>query len=340
MFTLPTFNLTANIWRFGNPTSNPPDVVSPVNLCRGYRTSQTIVRVATGNVGRGGMWLLLPAGTDIRDTKDPAGADTVECPAGSGRMYIVTWVDDAGAGFANEHRFAALADLAPWPLPFPAPGAVAPPFSFVNQFGSFYNGANPAVFGFTTNGFRCEVWYAVVVPFGTAPTLASAQFGPQAVALAAVSPNIGGFQIVIGFLEYIPVGPADVLTFNTTGATCPTGIFVNFAPLPAAARGGVAQVGNATPWATPPSVFPTLNNGLGCGLLCTWNQVGYPLTLVNNPWFQKTTGPQIIVDPNGVGYDVFDLLSLTLPPGNYAITGNTDAFSGPNFVVAGTVVTF
>jgi hypothetical protein len=66
------------------------------------------------------MQLLLPALTDIRySSLLPSGAwvgDCVEAPAGSGRYYAVWAVDDAGKGFANEHRVAILYPLTDWVL--------------------------------------------------------------------------------------------------------------------------------------------------------------------------------------------------------------------------------
>lgn len=63
--------------------------------------------------------LLLPAGTDVRGWNDPAAPDELECPQGTGRFYLVNQVDDFGKGFANEHRFAVLEQLLPWPQPIP-----------------------------------------------------------------------------------------------------------------------------------------------------------------------------------------------------------------------------
>ena len=126
-FTLPTFNLTANIWHyatwFGNfPTVIPaPDATTLCNLAVGRRVS------GSTNID---MWLLMPIGTDIRDKqKAPTASpqpDIVEVPAGSGRYYMVQTVDDAGKGFANEHRVAtingdvaAFPVLPEWPEPYP-----------------------------------------------------------------------------------------------------------------------------------------------------------------------------------------------------------------------------
>ena len=123
-YTLPVFNLTCNIWRNGIAVTNPPAVISSCNLALGRRVGQVQGLVALGGDGQGAMWLLLPIGTDIQDVKNGIGPDRVEVPAGSGRYYNSVWVDDIGAGFANEHRFAELIGVATWPLPFPS--GVAP----------------------------------------------------------------------------------------------------------------------------------------------------------------------------------------------------------------------
>lgn len=65
------------------------------------------------------LTLLVPAGTDLRGWNDPAAADIVEVPAGTGRLYVVEVVDDFGRGFPNEHRFAYLSQTSPWPQPIP-----------------------------------------------------------------------------------------------------------------------------------------------------------------------------------------------------------------------------
>ena len=72
------------------------------------------------------MWLLLPAGTDIRDSTNYSftvdKTDMVEVPAASGRIYVVEWVDDVGKGFPNEFRVAAIAKASGWGLwPSPIP---------------------------------------------------------------------------------------------------------------------------------------------------------------------------------------------------------------------------
>jgi hypothetical protein len=144
-YSLPTFNLTANIWRNGNPTSNPPDVVSPCNLALGRRQVVSVQQVLSQPNANGEMYLLLPAGTDIRDLNSTGANDTVEVGAGSGRFYVVAWVDDAGAGFPNEHRVALLWREAAWPVPFPRPagGPVPPPVSSV--FSQTGVGSAPAI---------------------------------------------------------------------------------------------------------------------------------------------------------------------------------------------------
>ena len=126
-FKLPTFNLTCNI--------SQPDVVDtvgipdepyriygqPCQLTYGRRVQVT----ATGGTAEVGvlvltMNLLLPAKVDIRGPQDVVTFDMVEVPAGSGRWYQVTGVDDIGKGFSNEHRTATIHAVAKtWTPPYP-----------------------------------------------------------------------------------------------------------------------------------------------------------------------------------------------------------------------------
>jgi hypothetical protein len=125
-YSAPTYNLVANVWRAGNPTSNPPDLQIQCNLAYGERSSIPSLGVAIGTSFGGAMWLLCPPGTDIQDFKNGAGPDTVEVAAGTGRFYTVAWVDDAAGGFQNEHRFAELVGNSGWSVPFPTPSGSVP----------------------------------------------------------------------------------------------------------------------------------------------------------------------------------------------------------------------
>lgn len=141
-FHLPTFNLTCNLWTAGNPVANPPDVVVLGNLTP-YRQGLWAVSSAVATINVPSNYesptqltqLLLPPATDIRgyDTVAPAVPTLVECPAGTGRYYIVYWVEDVGKGFTNEHRLALMQQATaplllafgnpwaapgwPWPMP-------------------------------------------------------------------------------------------------------------------------------------------------------------------------------------------------------------------------------
>lgn len=116
-FTLPTFNITANIWRNANYVigvgpAGPPQVVTPANLSPGKRV------VTNAGTSTPLMELLLPPRTDVRDGVAPAAAqDWVEAPAGTGRYYSVYYVDDVGRGFANEYRIVFMIVVAPRTYP-------------------------------------------------------------------------------------------------------------------------------------------------------------------------------------------------------------------------------
>lgn len=118
-FRLPTFNLAVSIWHEGSNTDDPPDVECMGNLAYGKRVN-TITDGGTGFYHQSqGVYLLVPAGTDVRDNIRSAAQDVVEVPASSGRFYRVLYVEDAGKGFPNEHRVATLFPDGGWPTPYP-----------------------------------------------------------------------------------------------------------------------------------------------------------------------------------------------------------------------------
>lgn len=132
-FSIPAFNLDVNIYDF-HTTPMPP--VALRGTCLG--------NLATGRVSRVVEWeartnasprslamsscLLVPKLTDIRDAACAGGeGDLLEVPAGSGRIYWVTYVEDIGKGFDNEHRMVIMQKVFTygpfaiyrWPTPMP-----------------------------------------------------------------------------------------------------------------------------------------------------------------------------------------------------------------------------
>lgn len=127
-YVVPGFNLTCEIWSWpaaslfpAVPVGLPRVAGQPCALVYGQRTNVS----STGGTGSAGvalqtMNLLLPKGSDVRGPQDTVGTDVVECPSGSGRYYSVTFVDDIGRGYANEHRTASLqAGEKMWVAPYP-----------------------------------------------------------------------------------------------------------------------------------------------------------------------------------------------------------------------------
>lgn len=117
-FTVPVFPLVCAIMT-GGVTVGLPRLTSPCNLAPGKRSISQWWPNAAGGEPACWICLLLPKLTDIRGFNDAGGQDAVECPIGTGRWYLVDLVDDFGKGFANEHRFALLQQMLPWPTPIP-----------------------------------------------------------------------------------------------------------------------------------------------------------------------------------------------------------------------------
>lgn len=116
-YRIPIFPLAVNVWRNGNPTTNPPDVRTVGNGSLGTRVfsgPDSDISVGIDSMFR---YLLLPAGADVRGAFTATGSDTVECPAGSGRYFTCLDSDEIAYGFANWHRQAVLVPQSPFPNP-------------------------------------------------------------------------------------------------------------------------------------------------------------------------------------------------------------------------------
>lgn len=128
MYVLPTFNLTCDIYDWV-PRGDPlgvPRLTAPCNNALGRRV-QVSSTGGTGDPETPGLTLtvLFPALTDVRGGACYGAwekGDILITPAGTGRIYLVTAVEDCGKGFANEHRVAyCLANFfwGLWPTPIP-----------------------------------------------------------------------------------------------------------------------------------------------------------------------------------------------------------------------------
>jgi hypothetical protein len=126
-FRVPTFNLLCNIVTIGAgpfpPAPGPPYRLTnqPCALVYGRRVSTMLIELkATPTFTVACMHCLLPALTDVRGIQDTVAPDLLECPAGSGRWYVVTSVDDIGKGYPNEHRTAEMFTVqGSWTAPYP-----------------------------------------------------------------------------------------------------------------------------------------------------------------------------------------------------------------------------
>jgi hypothetical protein len=131
-FNPPTFNLSASVWRtrgVGGAYA-APDVTLPCNLSFGRRSMESNNFSSLSGTLVQAMELLVPKRSDIRAAWNGVLEDLVEVPAGSGRFYLVAYVDDVGRSFLNEYRLALIwyqnsgttafgAGLHPAPVPLP-----------------------------------------------------------------------------------------------------------------------------------------------------------------------------------------------------------------------------
>lgn len=134
-FTLPKFNLTCAVWHDylltpPIPATPPSTGASSYSECQLYEWSRATVPAAYYIAPptdirpwwftlQQSIQIRLPKGFDVRDSQNAEGADVIECPAGTGRYYVVTQVDDLHRGFPNEYRLAQCVKAWTWPTPIP-----------------------------------------------------------------------------------------------------------------------------------------------------------------------------------------------------------------------------
>jgi hypothetical protein len=124
-FRPPVFNSTCNLWTGpAVPPVGPPrlTVVCQLRNAGKLHTGEAyVVDPTTTNFPAVVMTeILFPLHTDVRDIYSaPAGSDVAECPAGSGRFYATSCVEDVAKGFTNEYRVAYALKVGLWPTPIP-----------------------------------------------------------------------------------------------------------------------------------------------------------------------------------------------------------------------------
>lgn len=117
-YTLPVFNLTCRLSAGGLATF---DTVCNLAFSRRNKFEIDLVAAtATPPTVIIPVYILLPAGTNVKGALEAGGnRHIIEVVIGSGRFYYVFQVDDAGKGFANEHRVAVCYQKQAFPVPIP-----------------------------------------------------------------------------------------------------------------------------------------------------------------------------------------------------------------------------
>lgn len=129
-FTVPDFNISANLWR---PPNAPPSAVTRSFSAQLYITPRPCLDILPGSNGtyQPAIFLRCPTGTDIKP------GDVIEAAAGDGWYYRVRWVERMHRGFGNEYLSALLEQgsnvispavpVFPPPVPNPPSAGGVPP---------------------------------------------------------------------------------------------------------------------------------------------------------------------------------------------------------------------
>ncbi len=127
-FTLPNFNLLCDVYTGPWLTKTLRTAGLPCNLAWGRRVNAFPFFDLNAQLSADspGMIILTPALSDLRSRLTSGADDVIECPAGSGRWYLVIAVDDIGKGFANEHRAAYLTQISQFVDPVAFAGLLWP----------------------------------------------------------------------------------------------------------------------------------------------------------------------------------------------------------------------
>lgn len=115
-FMLPNFNLLCSQWEEYDPSvtryDTPRNIDIPCNLTPGKRVMVQSIPRYTVLDGQGvyafPMELLIPTGEKVWLDANGVGPCLFEVEQGSGKLYLATYVDFIGKGFANEHMFVIL----------------------------------------------------------------------------------------------------------------------------------------------------------------------------------------------------------------------------------------
>jgi hypothetical protein len=129
-FSLPAFNLLCNVYQgpWLGKVLRIADL--PCNLAIGRRVQQLGTDQLGFPQGFASPSLLVPKGSDVRDTSQQTQPDILEVPSGSGRWYATNIVDDMAKGFSNEYRLVSMYKVCDavnpalypglfWPIPMP-----------------------------------------------------------------------------------------------------------------------------------------------------------------------------------------------------------------------------
>ena len=235
-YTIPNFNVVANIWRAGGGPPGPPDVTTDAQLYTFSRASVDVTEADPGTY-QPAVYLRVPRGTDLRQT------DIAEVVAGSGYTYTVRWVERVHLGFPNEYLEGLLQqDNVPDPLITQAANGLAigngmPTTTILLALPPLPLGRFVAFLTVNNNDF-------------TAP-VCDVDGNPLTVILTG-SPGAGASFVTYALHGDIPANPG-VPVFNATIPTNATNWLLVYTVLQGLANPGIGAAGGSAGVASTPS---------------------------------------------------------------------------------------
>jgi hypothetical protein len=315
MFTLPSFNTSAAIWRTPNAPPALPSFTYPAQL---YFTSrgQFGLTPTDNTVYAPPVYLRVPKGSDVEV------GDVVECPPFSGWFYVVRFIERTHLNFPNEYLSAVLEQQSTGLFPS---GAWTGPTINSNGGTPTANIATALAYGWSANE-SAVIAVTVYQGLGSPPTVSGTSFGPITMILFAGTGIFAGVTVNI-YYAVVP-GPiaSTIVTVQLPGhatAAMQLGIDIYTALAPVT-QGGSGSTVSAT---SQPLQTIATSPDVDCGLFAIFAMVNPTVAdVLNAPMIHLTSSTDDAFAGQLVRLTMVD--GLVYPSGTYLADLGVDGCAG------------